>query len=75
MIVTLKNGERIAHREQINRGAADNPVSDADMTGKFMENAQMAVSRARAEAIRDTILELDRKPSALEIAELLSAPM
>ncbi len=72
VIVTLKNGKRLAHREQINRGAADNPVSDADIAGKFMDNAQMAVSRARAEAIRDTMLELDRKDSAREIAELLS---
>ncbi len=72
VIVILNNGKRLAHREQINRGAADNPLSEADIVGKFTDNAQMAVSRARAEAIRDVILGLDQQDHAQGVAQTLS---
>ena len=59
VIVTLTDGRRLAHREQINRGAADNPVSDAGIVDKYMANARMAVTTGQAERVRDLILQLD----------------
>lgn len=74
VIVTLKNGERIAHREQANRGAEDNPISEADIVRKFMDNAKMAIPHSRAEAIKEAILGLDAIEHARTIAETLAKP-
>lgn len=73
VIVTLKNGQQFAHREQINRGAADNPVSDPGIVEKYMDNAQMAISRAHAGKVRDMILRLDDLPEARMLADALAA--
>jgi 2-methylcitrate dehydratase PrpD len=73
VIVTLKNGRQISHREQVNRGAADNPVSDADIVAKFMDNAQLAVSAAQAATVREMILNLDALDDARKLAHALSA--
>jgi hypothetical protein len=73
VIVTLKNGERLQHREPINRGAADNPVSDAGIVGKYMDNAQLAIPAAHAEKVREMILALDAVHDARTLAFALSA--
>lgn len=70
--ITLKNGKQLAHREQINRGAADNPLSEADIVGKFMDNAMMAVPRERAEDIQRLILDMERAPDAKAISRALA---
>lgn len=72
VVVTLKNGERIAHREPINRGAADNPVSDQGIVEKYMDNAQLAVPRAHAENAADIILRLDSLEKARTLARALA---
>jgi 2-methylcitrate dehydratase PrpD len=71
VILTMKDGRRIEHREPINRGAADNPVTEADIVAKFMDNAELAMSADEAGAVRDTILGLDRLPDARELAAKL----
>jgi 2-methylcitrate dehydratase PrpD len=73
VIVTLKNGERLRHREPINRGAADNPVSDAGIVGKYMDNAQLAIPAAHAEKVREMILALDAVHDARTLAIALAA--
>ncbi|MCZ2098376.1 MAG: MmgE/PrpD family protein [Burkholderiales bacterium] len=73
VIVTTKDGRELRHREEINRGAADRPISNADVEKKFMENATLAVSRSRAGEIRDLVLSLDRMADAAELAEGLAA--
>ena len=55
----MKNGERLSHREQINRGAPENPLTEPDIVAKFMNNAELAVPRPRAEEIKDAILAMD----------------
>ena len=72
VIVTLKNGRRIAHREQINLGAADKPVSDEGIVGKFTGNAQLAVSASHAATLRDMILNIDGVTDARNLARALS---
>lgn len=72
VVVTLKDGRRLAQREQVNRGAADNPVSEADIAGKYLDNARMAVAPAHAERARDLILGLDGLADARELAEALA---
>jgi 2-methylcitrate dehydratase PrpD len=73
VIVTTTDGRELRHREEINRGAADRPISNTDVERKFLENATLSVSRARAEQIRDLVLSLDRLADVAELAEGLAA--
>lgn len=73
VIVTTRDGRELRHREEVNRGAADRPISNADVEKKFLENATLAVSPARAGQIRDLVLSLDRLHDAAELAEGLAA--
>ncbi len=71
VIVRLKDGRELSHREQINRGAADRPLSNQEIIAKFMDNAQLAVSPSRAGQMRDAILAMDEGRSARELASVL----
>ena len=73
VIVNLKNGTRFAHREPINRGAADNPVSNAGIVAKFMDNVQLAATPAYASDLCAMILNLDALDDARVLARALAA--
>ena len=59
VVITMNDGRELRHREHINRGAADRPIAREDIVIKYLDNAQMAISRARAEHVRDTVLGAD----------------
>lgn len=63
VIVTLRDGREFSHREHVNRGAADRPINNDEIVGKYMENACLAVSPQRARQIRDAVLALDEMPA------------
>lgn len=73
VIVNTTDGRELRHREEINRGASDRPITNMEVQKKFIENATLAVSRARAEQIRDLVLSIDRLASTAELAEGLAA--
>ena len=72
VIVTLKDGRVLGHREEINRGNPDRPLSNADIEAKYWETATTAVSASRAAMIRDAVLGLDSLPDARALAALLA---
>jgi 2-methylcitrate dehydratase PrpD len=57
--IALKDGRKIAHREGMNRGCADRPLSNADIVDKFMGNARMSISARQADEVRDAVLGLE----------------
>ena len=59
VVITLNDGRELRHREHINRGAADRPIVRDDVVVKYLDNAQMAISRARAEQVRDAVFDAD----------------
>ncbi len=73
VIVTFRNGTRISHREQIHRGAAENPISDADIVEKFTANMMLASTPEHAERVRDTIINIDTLDDARNLADTLNA--
>jgi 2-methylcitrate dehydratase PrpD len=73
VIVTTKDGRELRHREEINRGAAERPITNPEIAQKFMRNATLAVSPARASELRDLVLSLDTLPDAASLAEGLAA--
>jgi 2-methylcitrate dehydratase PrpD len=70
--IRMRDGRTFKHHEQVNKGAGDRALSAADIERKYFDNSLMAVSRARAEQIRDAVLGLE-KQSAREFARLLAA--
>jgi len=57
--IALKSGKRIGAREEINRGAPDRPLTEADIVAKYRANAAVAVSPATAARIEEAVLRLD----------------
>lgn len=72
VVVRLADGRELRQREEINRGAAERPITNEEVVAKFMDNAVTAVTAARAYAIRDAILGLERGVSARDLAETLA---
>jgi 2-methylcitrate dehydratase PrpD len=71
VVVTTKDGRELVHMEKINRGAGERALSGDEIAGKYMENAELAISRARAENIRDAVLDIENH-SARDLGRLLA---
>lgn len=71
VVVTLKDGRELVHMERINRGAGERALTGDEIAAKFLENAELVISRGRAERIRDFVLELELH-SARDLARLLT---
>jgi 2-methylcitrate dehydratase PrpD len=72
VIVETEDGRTLRHREAINRGCADRPLSNDEVIAKFFDNADRAIERKAAERIRDAVLDFDRQ-SARSLADALCA--
>jgi 2-methylcitrate dehydratase PrpD len=59
VIALTRGGRTLRHREQINRGNGERPLTEADIVGKFHRNAARAVSSDRAHRIAQLVLSLD----------------
>ena len=73
VIVTTQDGRELRHREEINRGATDRPISNDEVEKKFMDNARLSVSASIAEEVRDLVLRMDRGLQARDLAKGLAA--
>ena len=72
VVVVTRDGRELRQREEINRGAADRPISNDEIVTKFIDNARLAVSASHAAEIRDLVLAMDRGVGARELAEALT---
>lgn len=72
VIVRLKDGREVSHREEINRGSSDRPLSAEDIARKYRENAAMALSASAVARIEDAVLSLDEIDNAQDFAALLA---
>lgn len=70
VVITTKDGRELRHHEPVNRGSGERSLGEKDIRVKFMENAELAVSGARAREIWDSVLDLERF-SASEVAAVL----
>lgn len=61
VVVELTSGETLRHREAINRGNPDRPLSNGEIEKKFFDNATL--DRVTANRIRDAVLTLDAAPT------------
>jgi len=62
--VTLDDGRTLRHREAVNRGNPDRPLTNAEIEAKFFENCGLTLETGAARRIRDRVLDLERISAA-----------
>ncbi len=72
VIVRTRDGRELRHREAVNRGAADRPLSNEEIRTKFDGNVALARPAARGAAIADAVLSIADHP-ATQLGDLLAA--
>ncbi|MPZ43090.1 MAG: MmgE/PrpD family protein [Betaproteobacteria bacterium] len=65
-IVTM-DGRTYSDREDVNKGSSEQPMSQAEVEVKFMDNACRVIPRARAQAMMDAILDIERVADVSEL--------
>lgn len=73
VVIETMDGRTLSHREAINRGSADNPVSQGDIEEKFFANATRTVSQSKAEAVQSAVMTLETHDSLEILADALVA--
>ncbi len=71
VIVRLNDGREFSQRESI---LPDEPATGEEIIEKFMNNAQSMMPAARAEEIREAILNIEKAASAKTLSLLLAKP-
>ncbi len=72
VIVTLKDGRVLSHREEINRGNPDRPLTNEEIAEKFWETATTAVAADTATKIKNAILDIDSLADSRSLSALLA---
>ncbi len=70
--IILRSGNELVHREAVNRGHPERPVTNEQVQAKFMENACLHFSETHATAVREQVLALDALPSVATLETLLA---
>jgi 2-methylcitrate dehydratase PrpD len=70
--ITSEDGDVVAHHVPIALGAPANPMSAAALRAKFHALAEVALPRAQADALADTVLHLDEVDDARALLPLLA---
>lgn len=71
LLVHLRDGRTLRHREAVNRGAPDRPLTNADIVAKYRGNAATALSPGAASRMEAAVLSLARH-SASALADAIS---
>lgn len=72
VMVKTRDGRVLRHLEPMNRGNGERALTAGDIVAKFMENAELAMRRDRAERVRDLFLTCEAH-GAREVARSLAA--
>ncbi len=70
--IHTRDGRTLHHREQMNRGSAENPMSDSDIKEKFLGNATRTISTTQAEIVMRLVLEIEHAPDLESLANALT---
>jgi 2-methylcitrate dehydratase PrpD len=70
--VGLDDGRVLRHREDVNRGAGERPLSRADILDKFAANAGQVLADEAAAHIAGLVLALEAAPSVAPLAAALT---
>ena len=67
--IALRDGRVLMHREAMNRGCADRPLSNAEVVEKYTDNARLRVSARQAAEVQAAVLALDQAPDVRPVIE------
>jgi 2-methylcitrate dehydratase PrpD len=70
--VTLKNGEVLRHREPVNRGHAERPLSNAEIQRKYADNAALHFASGHAQQVQQQLLSLPQLADVSALETLLA---
>lgn len=71
--VTLQDGTVLQHRVEGPKGEPDNPMTDDELTTKFLGLAELAVGRSRAEELNGMLTNLEDLTSLRDLTAALRA--
>ena len=70
--IVTRDGRRLTRwADERYRGGPDNPLTDAELEGKFRDAAAGLLSDARCGQVADFVFNLESKPAATQMLELL----
>ena len=72
--LALADGDVLVSRPAVARGSADNPLSDAEVSGKFRSLMRESGFGERAAAIEELVLSLESRPDARRLFQELARP-
>jgi len=73
IIVKMRDGRMLEHREATNRGSDANPLSESDITKKFRGNASIVLNHTEIERLKDAVWHLDTAPDLTELTRALTS--
>ena len=71
LVVKTKDGRTLSHKVVKLMGSPDRPMTHDEISAKFMDNTGTVMSKARAQALHDLILNIETCSSARDFANLL----
>jgi 2-methylcitrate dehydratase PrpD len=72
VVVTLDDGRVVSHKEHVNRGAAERPLSNEEIVAKFRENIATRFDRDTSLRMETAMLCLEIAPRAADTLEAFS---
>ncbi|KRE44226.1 2-methylcitrate dehydratase [Knoellia sp. Soil729] len=71
VIVRLKDGRELRHRENDNRGSEERPLSREDIEAKYYDNMSLATNRAHGQRVHEAVMGLLDEGDSANFAEAL----
>jgi 2-methylcitrate dehydratase PrpD len=71
VVITTRDGRVLEAREDMNRGAPERPLSEAEIIAKFTASAERVFAPTHAARIAETILDIDRLDDVTKLTEQL----
>lgn len=71
VVIETTDGRTLRHREQINRGSADRPLTKDDVVTKFRENMALVSAGEVADRVLDAVETLDQYEDAATFADIV----
>ncbi|VWB53099.1 MmgE/PrpD family protein [Burkholderia lata] len=70
--IKLKDARTFEHRMAANRGAQANPASEAEIVGKFEDNASIVLPREKVHQLRALIMDIEHVPDVRALSACTS---
>jgi 2-methylcitrate dehydratase PrpD len=73
VVLTLKDGERLEESVNVSHGSPSDPLTDAEIVGKFHECAEALLKESQRQRVIDLCRRLDSLESVRELTDAIGA--